>query len=897
MTDLVRNGVKTGRTDELIVGDLLCGLRELVDMLIDRLVSGDVLDAFLLAAGAVQVMEDGLERDTLSLRRGAKYLSEQGQPQVVSRVLRGLANAVEHARSLRSAEISSARRRDAMRTVRDALARAVVTGRHHPASHRHVLVIARQVRAELPEHPPRAGDDVLRLPNCFRSFDQQPEDMVRLAQEYSRRLPDRSRPVLVLGVRTSGSYLAPLIAAALEGAGHRDVTSLTMRPRRSLWHEDARVLRARLRDGAAAAVVDDPPVTGSSVLAGVDLLTRHGAAAEAITLLLPVFGAPSPVLETCNRVELPFDQWEVHRRLAPEAVGSALSSLLDVPVVRVEPIPSIRRDGDRSHVRAIYRVQWADERIRTVVVTGTGLGYLGRHAIAVADALSAHVPKTYGFRDGLTFREWSPELTPVHVPSTCDVPAFVSYVEDRAAALPAVEDRSRLLGGRQPVWEVAGQILAGGYGRGGVLLRPLMLDLLVRRLCSVDRPSVVDGATGLENWLRGAGRLVKDNADLRGFANTDLYCYDPVFDLAGIDPGSHDTGFVHALRAAYRCSDERFLLYELVHLASRPSTDLGARRAASRAVQRYMAGRFPAGPVPDLEGTPGSPMLCALDIDGVLESDALGFSIITPVAALALRSLERHGYRPVPVTGRSLPEVQDRCTAFGLAGGVAEYGAVAYEHATGRVVELVTEHERLLLDELREVLRAVPGVSINDDYRYSVRALRTGERHSSALPAEIVDAALRVLGDDQDGVRVVTGMRQTDFVAAATDKGTGLEMLASMLCTPSGAPSEVELAVGDTESDLPMLALARHAYAPGNATAGVRASAVTVVRPAYAAGLAHAVGRLLGHPPGGCSVCGQNRHDPAARVLLTLLGAQEAGRRGVAPAALRGFAELVRETP
>ena len=47
-----------------------------------------------------------------------------------------------------------------------------------------------------------------------------------------------------------------------------------------------------------------------------------------------------------------------------------------------------------------------------------------------------------------------------------------------------------------------------------------------------------------------------------------------------------------------------------------------------------------------------------------------------------------HGYQPVLATGRSLDEVRDRCTAYGLAGGVAEYGAFVYLSQNGEVHSL-----------------------------------------------------------------------------------------------------------------------------------------------------------------------------------------------------------------
>ena len=128
------------------------------------------------------------------------------------------------------------------------------------------------------------------------------------------------------------------------------------------------------------------------------------------------------------------------------------------------------------------------------------------------------------------------------------------------------------------------------------------------------------------------------------------------------------------------------------------------------------------------------------------------------------------------------------------------------------------------------------------------------------------------------------------MVAAAVDKGAGLAALARLLGEP-GAPAAVRLAVGDTAADLPMLALAEHAFAPANATADVRRAGVEALRQPYAAGVAAAAARVLGHPPGGCPLPPRPtslRHPVAADDARRT----RAGRAGLPAAAVRLAAEL-----
>ncbi|MFC5993656.1 HAD family hydrolase [Pseudonocardia hispaniensis] len=882
MTDVQR--VVAAAHSELVLADLLMELREVVDRLVERIAVADVLDGFLLAAGAVQIVEDHLQPDTSPVRRGAQYLRGRGPGQLGARALEAIATTAERARLLGPAMRAAARWVGEAAAMRDALAHDLLDTGSIGDDERQLRDRAHRLRADLAGLPDGLTREILRLPSCFRSFDQQPADMVRLAMAYAHACPDRDRPTLVVGVRTSGSYLGPLVAAALRRAGFGRVRVSTIRPGVPAAREQRRMLQALGQAGGAVVVVDDPPGTGVALSAVAEQMHRCGLDRAAITLLVPLFEATPPArLHGYPTVTLPPDRWAVHDLLVPAAVAEALTPMLGRTVTEVRRVPAPNPEPGRGHVRARFHVVTADGRARLVEARGAGLGYFGRHALAVARATFRHVPETYGFADGLVFREWLPDARPLGTVDPAQVPVITEYLRDRASGLPAT-DRAQALTGRQPAWEIASRLLGRGFGRLGLLLRPGLIDPAVRTLCAVANPSVVDGATAAADWLTADGVLYKPDPDVRAFANTDRACYDPVYDVAGVDPGTSNPALATALRSAWPCDDDRFLLYELAHLEDRLGGDPRVRRAASRAAQRYLATRYPAGPV-----SVGGP-LCALDIDGVLESDALGFPITTPTAMTALRALQQHGYRPVPVTGRCLDEVRDRCVAYGLAGGVAEYGAVVYDHRAGRVVELVEPAGLDVLAVVRRRLRETPGVQVDDDFRYSVRAYRGSGGRPAAVPGELLDGVLAGL----DGIRVVPGYRQTDIVAAGTDKGRGLAALTRLLGAAPDRPAEVVLAVGDAEPDLPMFALARHAYAPGNAAEVVREAGITVLSRQYACGLAEAVTRLLGHRPGGCGRCAAQAPEPSARLLPALLDAQRGGRAGLPAAALHLAVELAR---
>ena len=371
--------------------------------------------------------------------------------------------------------------------------------------------------------------------------------------------------------------------------------------------------------------------------------------------------------------------------------------------------------------------------------------------------------------------------------------------------------------------------------------------------------------------------MIKVTADHRAFASRELYCYDSPFDLAGAAAGSDDA-LASRLRDAYtlaggsRISDERWLLYTLVHFDAlrRDSPDLvqDTRRRMSLALQRYMSSTIFAD-----TRAPSDGPLCALDVDGVLETGELGFPALAPVAGFALRALARHGWRAVIVTGRSSEEVRSRCAAYPLAGGVAEYGAVVIDATSGRMTTLVSDLQAADMGALRARVVGLSGVFVDTAFGSVVRAYRLdGDRRGGMSEADI---AAVTSGDAR--IEIVRGRSQTDLRPTGVDKAFGARALAAALGASSDRP--LGFAVGDSASDLPMFALAERAYVPSNA-AELRSASVRVTGAPYAAGFARAVATEIGHEPGGCAVCAPPSLSSDAALLLGALAPQGQGRLG-----------------
>ena len=900
---------------ELILGDLLHDLSELGELLGVELQRENWLDAFLLAAGMNQVVEDYLHRDVGSLAKVVTNL--RNAPVVGTAVVKSINSARKFALATR-ASLGTERSVGTWQLQLSELALELsshVASRGHSAWARRGSLDWRQILTRTSSVPIALQREVVRLPTCFRSLDLEPADVERLVDSFAARWPDRRRRLLVLGIRTSGSYLGPLHVAFLRQCGFESVSLITIRPGHDLLTREINQLSQAAQQDSLAIIADDPPSTGAAVAATASLLEEIGFPTSQIVLSLPLLGSADGLPGRLRRypaVLLDRRDWAVEERLEPDSVRSALEMMLEgkasVESVSRQPLPVVkdpREDGTRRrHLRALFDVRLRDgagqAQSHLVYVKGTGLGYFGGPSIAVAESLRAHLPNIYGACGGLLFREWQPEAqrlgaTQTSVESVAE--SIASYTLNRSHALAVSRDLSLRMVGRQAVWQRIADVLAEPFGRLRLPLRP-GLHLLAKRLLMVPGASVVDGSMSLRQWFTEGprGGTVKVDYDELAFSNEDIYSYDHVHDLASAASSLRTEIGPHAafaLREAYeraagaRVDEERWFLYQLQSarqlrrtlrsnvagtlLAARPSVLdlLDAVESTLEGVQRdYMRTRF----LSDVATAQSGP-LCAIDIDGTLETAPLGFTSINVAGALALRALSLHGFRAVLASGRSLDEIRTRCEAYSLPAGVAEYGAVVYISASGEVVEVLDKAERARMDRLRSVVAKADGVWLDKRYRCAIRAYtldRDGRRRG--LPREAVSSVLSAAGAERE-VIAIPGWSQTDFVAASINKADGLRVAAGRLA--GSGRSLFQLAVGDAPTDMSMLRLARLACVPADGSRELHVPGVGVMSKCGQAGLAQAVGRLIGHEPGSCSRCKPLEAGPQARLLLSLMAAYD----------------------
>ncbi|HZV49751.1 MAG TPA: HAD hydrolase family protein [Candidatus Dormibacteraeota bacterium] len=865
----------------LLLTNLLNDLETLAGWLPERAAEGDLLNAYLLAAGMLQIVDDHLHRDPLFLRRAARRAGRRlpgiwGRAGAVA--LGATAGAAWWGLSHHPGLGVETRWRTDLALFVDRLAEALVEEEAWEARcpRPDLEAAARALTSRLPDLPPDLRRELVRLPSCFRNFDQTPEDLRALALATADARPERRRPLLVVGIRTSGSYLAPLLAAFLRHLGYEHVEALTMRPGQPWLRAEV----ASLRRAAAEAVVllvDDPPRSWGSVRQAADGLRRLGFAHDSIVLTLGLFP------ETCvpeslaghPAILLPFSGWEIQRKLQLDAVRTTVSELLAgrAEVLDLCEIEPLGVPQGRGHARARFEVELGRSGVRhrrLIQARGVGLGYFGEHALAVSRHLRGLVYEILGLAEGVLFEACPDPGSRLAPPLDLQrASAVARYVSLRAQALPLPEDLTPRLSRRGTAPQWAAHALAGLFGRSAELGRLLLLPML-HRLLRTRSPAVIDNRTRLDAFVLEDDAVLKTEVDASVFDSADFYCFDPVADVALAAASAEDAASAEVLRLAYETTAgpvgaERWLLHQLVRVLTLEEGLSPAERSLdprpARLFQRYYR-EVLIGETP-----PGEGPLCAIDVDGVLETMQMGFPATSPAGALALRALLRHGFRPLLATGRPLDDLRDRCAAYGLVGGTAEYGSVIYDHLGGHVRWLLDPEAEAALERLRMALGARPEVRLDPRYRGAVRAFRVDERgRRRSLPADTVAQALAAAGGE-GLVRPVPGFFQTDFVAATSTKEAALAALAAEL----GTESRLALAVGDTVTDLGMLGMATLGLAPANADAGLRQAGTTILgRPAQA-GLAEAVAHLIGHRPGTCPTCAPPPSTDSTRAFLRLL--------------------------
>ncbi|MFG2296348.1 hypothetical protein [Streptomyces sp. NPDC048603] len=347
--------------------------------------------------------------------------------------------------------------------------------------------------------------------------------------------PEPARPVLVVAVRTGGSYLAPFWQAAAEDAGRAAGPWHSLRPVRgtdgiTLPAAELAALPDVLPTGTAVVLVDDQPDTGATALAVRDHLAARYRGTPGFVLAAPgrLYDLAGPAVRlTAERPPVRTGEPRLWQLAGPAGTGPADTAPLVGRARKAGvPLPAgtvYRAEPFRGTFTTVYGTPPAtapkegaarriDPRRRPFTLTpaepsvpgGTagpayhfrfiGTGTHGLHCARTLHAMGDLLPAGTVFADGYLVTPHEQDLRPLRV------------------ALPELTgtERSRVLGEVARSWHRLREL--GELGRPGPQAeydpRERLATALRRLRDRTGRPLPVDG-----NWL---ARRVPDRAPVGG---------------------------------------------------------------------------------------------------------------------------------------------------------------------------------------------------------------------------------------------------------------------------------------------------------------------------------------------------------------------------------------------
>ena len=857
---------------------------------------GEVMtNVFLLACAITDALDDYLVGEAYSFSKVSRLVPRLGP------VIRAAEKFLVLGRSIRQVRLRRVRvwREQWVAGVGEFLRVFVAPGHVDPTRRAAARArLAHLLSAPLPADFRRSTP---RIPAAFRTQDLTHFDILTLGRMCAVSHPDRRRPILVVGLRTAGSYFGPLLRAYLESQGYQRVEWVTVRPKKGIAQWESAALARAAKEGAVAIIVDEPPDTGSTLASAVDLARRAGFAANDIVALLPVHPKRRDwatsyeflPLRAVRILTLEPEQWHKHRLLEARAVEGRLAEyFVSRGYVSVSVVASATAAGfntrlqdsseEKFHTRLkhVYqislRTSTGRSETRFVLAKSVGWGWLGYHAFMAGSRLAEFVPPVLGLRDGILFTEWLPPSSPeTNEDRRRVIGRLASYLATRVRSLGLGRDPSFDLNRAEQHkgFVILAESLSHAYGwkPTAFLKRGRIQYELSQRQCPV--PTLIDGRMRREEWIPTAAGLLKTDFEHHALGKTELNATDPAYDLAEailyfrLSP-DEERGLIarYIDESGDRDVGDRLFLNKVLAgrwammtaLANLGDPRLGHRHHEFN-VQYIDAWNFLTAQTthfcaalchlaePPLWRAP----LVVLDLDGVVDKQIFGFPTTTAAGIEAVSLLHAHDVAIAVNTARPLSHVKEYCHAYGLVGGVAEYGSVIWDAVSGRERGLVSAESLDQLDHVREALRQIRGVFLNDGYRYSLCAYTFEQGRTVPLPTILVQHAMASLKVDR--LNLHQTYLDTAITAKEVDKGKGLLALLEMV----GQADLVTLAIGDSEPDFAMFGVAHRSFAPAHISrrAVARLLGCRIDSHSYQVGFLHSV-RAIVHPDGGrCDRC------------------------------------------
>ena len=578
----------------------------------------------------------------------------------------------------------------------------------------------------------------LGIPSPFGHLDLTPNDVLRLGDCFVQRFPDRAQPILLVGLRTSGSYFAPLLRALLETKGYRGVGLLTLEPVKGAGRREERTLKQFAARGYWALIVDDPPDSSATLLAASDIIHRAGFVPNSVKFLAPTHPARPNWFRTLPEesvITLPPEQWQKRELLNPKVVEFRLAeyfrsrNFVRVSVVESDRaaefnarLQSIASDDRAVRLKRIFEVHLAtpegEEQTKYVLAKSVGWGWLSYHAFLIGHKLIGYVPPILGLREGILYMEWVPQpaVEPNHKRNVL-LDASAAYVTARVRRLNLPDSASGMdLKRYNNGHRLLENAFSRAYGRfvTDLLMRSRLGKLLREQRCPC--PTLIDGNMHSSEWIFGPRGALKTDYEHHGLGKNALNLTDPAYDLAdtildlALSPADESSLIrQYVAESGDTVVEQRLFMHKLLAglwAMSQTQQQLFNSPRSGEAQHDYHRRFMNAWDFLTVQTArhcgafchPGADLhwrapLVVLDVDGVLDRRLFGFPCTTAAGIKALSLLSSHEFAVALNTARSAAEVKDYCQAYRLAGGVAEYG--------GYLWDAVGQRERVLISDER----------------------------------------------------------------------------------------------------------------------------------------------------------------------------------------------------
>jgi len=701
----------------------------------------------------------------------------------------------------------------------------------------------------------------MQLPSGYRSQDLTHHDAFSLAKLFTATQVNRRSPLLIIGPRSMGAYFAPAARAKLLELGWTSVTWCTIRPKKGIspWEESA--LKALHSPDVQILVIDESPNTGNTFLLMVNLLRKRGVSSHRICLLAamhptrPDWRLPDKE-ETrgIKLIRLEADALHKNRLLEPNSAQPLLASYLqdlgwdDVQLVQSSQTSELNarleehfKDGFQCRLKRVFDVRLvkngAPPVVRRVLAKSVGWGWLGYQAFFAGKQLAGFVPALLGLREGLVYMDWVERVD--DKPARPPIEHLAAYVAVRARKLCLKKDPTFAIRPRYgwTGWSVLIDSLRRAYGP---IVGRLKVSALHRNLaqyaCRV--PALIDGHMKPDDWFQTRDSSCKVDYEHHNFGRTELYIVDPAYDLASaafefhLSPNDEQELMAHYVQMSGDPTvAERILLWKVVRgvvEVELANATLGVEtRSAARMIRHerlvqarnflvHHMNRFSASLLPDRLPLQWTRRLIFLDLDGVFDSDVIGFPQATASSLIALSRLHRHGFSVILNTARSVTDVRQYCEAYGLPGGVAESGCVFVDALGQSEISLVDPEAAEQLSRCKAAMQLLPGVFIDPNYQTAIRAFRYQGNRTQGLSETEVRGVLE--RDGMDRLAFLLTYADTTILPKKIGKGSGLLWVKKYL----RLDDEPVVAIGDNDQDLDMFRAADLAFAPANCSKAVR---------------------------------------------------------------------------